>query len=141
MASEIEGLPRSEFGFPGPLRDKLVAAIVAGEKTATTSTLIEYGIEDEALPVVGEQYVVVDSDEKPVAVVEVTGLEQVRLSDVPWEHARDEGEGYSSIAEWRAGHESYWHSGDMRDFMGDPSFTVNDDTIVVLERFRVIRSL
>ena len=141
MASEIEGLPRSEFGFPGPLRDKLVAAIVAGEKTATTSTLIEYGIEDEALPVVGEQYVVVDSDEKPVAVVEVTGLEQVRLSDVPWEHARDEGEDYSSVAEWRAGHESYWHSGDMRDFMGDPSFTVNDDTIVVLERFRVIRSL
>lgn len=139
--SEIRDLPRSEFGFPGPLRDTLVAAILAGEKTATSSTLLEYGIEDEELPIVGSQYAVVDSDEKPVAVVEVTGVEQVRLADVSWEHSRDEGEGYSSVGEWRAGHESYWHSDEMRDLMRDASFTVNDDTIVVLERFRLVRSL
>src|SRR5664279_550232 len=58
--SEIDDLPRSEFGFPGQLRDTLVAAIVAGEKTATTSTLVEYGIENEPLPVAGARYVVVD---------------------------------------------------------------------------------
>jgi hypothetical protein len=30
-----EELPVAEFGFPGPLRDQLVAAILAGTKTTT----------------------------------------------------------------------------------------------------------
>lgn len=30
-----DDLPISEYAFPGPLRDQLVAAILAGEKTAT----------------------------------------------------------------------------------------------------------
>lgn len=37
---EIDQLPRSAFGFPGLLRDKLVAAVVAGEKASTTLTLV-----------------------------------------------------------------------------------------------------
>ncbi|MBH0115289.1 ASCH domain-containing protein [Salinibacterium sp. NG253] len=138
---EIDNLPVSEFGFPGPLRDTLVAAILAGKKTSTSSTLVEYGIEGDPLPVAGERYVVVDSRDAPVAIVKIVTVEQSRLVDVSWEHARNEGEGYSSLAEWRAGHERYWHGDDMRAFLGDPEFKVNDDTIVVLERFEVIRRL
>ncbi|HEX5993959.1 MAG TPA: hypothetical protein VFY84_02325 [Jiangellales bacterium] len=33
-------LPTFEFAFPGPLRDKLVAAVLDGTKTATTGLLI-----------------------------------------------------------------------------------------------------
>ena len=58
-----------------------------------------------------------------------------------WAHARDEGEGYSTVAEWRAGHERFWHSEEMRNFLGDPLFAVNDDTMMVLERFRVTKLL
>ena len=43
-------LPRNEFAFPGPLRDKLVAAILDGSKTATTGLLIDYEHEGEPLP-------------------------------------------------------------------------------------------
>ncbi|WP_307784440.1 ASCH domain-containing protein [Salinibacterium sp. SWN139] len=136
--AEIDDLPVTEFGFPGALRDTLVAAIMEGEKTSTSSTLVEYGVENEPLPVVGERYALVDSDEKRVAVLEITDVQQLRLADVPWEHARDEGEGYESVAQWRAGHESYWQSDDMRGFLDDPLFTVNDETIVVLERFVVV---
>jgi uncharacterized protein YhfF len=32
-------LPAFEFGFPGPLRDALVAAVLDGTKTATTALL------------------------------------------------------------------------------------------------------
>ena len=42
------------FAFPGPLRDKLVAAVLAGKKTATTGLAIEWEVEGEALPVVGQ---------------------------------------------------------------------------------------
>jgi hypothetical protein len=31
-----EDLPIAEFGFPGPLRDQLVTAILRGAKTTTT---------------------------------------------------------------------------------------------------------
>lgn len=44
-----EDLPIAEFGFPGPLRDKLVAAILAGIKTTTTALAAEYEREGEPL--------------------------------------------------------------------------------------------
>jgi len=49
-----------------------------------------------------------------------------------------EGEGYASVAEWRAGHERFWHSAQMRAAMDDPGFTVDDDTLVVAEEFRLL---
>ena len=104
--NDFDALPRSEFGFPGALRDRLVSEIHDGSKTSTTSAAVEYRIEDEPFPQIGALQVVVDSAEKPVAVIEITDVQQVRLAVVPWEHARDEGEGYSSVAEWRAGHAS-----------------------------------
>jgi 2-phospho-L-lactate transferase len=131
----------AEFGFPGGLRDRLVAAILAGRKTSTTSTLVEYTALNEPLPVVGSRQVVVDSQNTPVAVIEITGVRVVRLADVGLDHAVDEGEGYTSVAAWRTGHEAFWHSDAMRNAVGNPGFTVTDDTPVVLERMRVIALL
>lgn len=45
------------------------------------------------------------------------------------------------MAEWRAGHEKFWHSREMREALGDSEFTVDDDTMVVAERFRVVELL
>jgi LPPG:FO 2-phospho-L-lactate transferase len=134
-------LPIAEFAFPGPLRDQLVAAILTGAKTSTTSTLVEYSIEHEPLPRVGGRQVVVDSFERPIAIIETTAVRVVRLAEVDLEHAFDEGEGHTSVAEWRAGHEAFWHSPEMRDYLNEPDFTVTDDTPVVLERMRVVRLL
>lgn len=71
-------------------------------------------------------------------VIETTDVQRVRLSEVPWEHARDEGEGFSSLSEWRIAHERYWQGEEMRAFLMDPTFVVDDDTLVVLERFKVV---
>lgn len=49
----------------------------------------------------------------------------------------DEGEGHTSVAEWRAGHERFWHGEEMRAALDDPEFTVHDGTPTVLERFRL----
>jgi uncharacterized protein YhfF len=133
--------PIVEFAFPGPLRDRLVAAILDGTKTSTTSTLIEYSVEDEPLPVVGTRQRVVDSDDTPVAVIETTSVEVVPLAAVDLRHALDEGEGYASVAEWRAAHERYWQGEAMRAWLGDDGFTVDDATMVVLERFRLVEIL
>ena len=136
-----EDLPRTEFAFPGPLRDDLVSAVLAGHKVSTTSLRREYELAGSPLPEPGQRSVVVDSDNRTVAIIETTSVEVVRLGDVEVSHAIDEGEGHTSVAEWRAGHESFWHSDELRRELGDPIFTVNDNTPVVLERFRVIERL
>ncbi|MET9605845.1 ASCH domain-containing protein [Streptomyces sp. NPDC006512] len=137
----LDDLPPYLLGFPGPLRDRLVAAVLSGAKTSTTGLLAEYEAEEEPLPVPGARAVLVDSAEAPVAVVEVTGVEVLRLADVTLRHALDEGEGFASVAEWRTAHEGFWHSGPVRAAIGDPGFTVDDDTLVVAERFRVTERL
>ena len=58
--------------------------------------------------------------------------------DVDLNHALGEGEGYISVAEWRVGHEQFWHSAELRQALGDPGFTVGDDTLVVAQEFRLI---
>jgi len=133
-----DDLPLAEFAFPGPLRDQLVAAILAGDKTTTSGLVADYEHEDEPLPRPGLRQTVVDSAGDPVAVIETTAVRVVRLADVDLAHALGEGEGYRSVAEWRAGHEQFWHSDDMRDAMGDPGFTVDDDTLVVAQEFRLV---
>jgi uncharacterized protein (TIGR03083 family) len=131
-------LPPSEFAFPGPLRDRLVAAILSGRKTSTTSLAIEYDAGGERLPQAGDRGVLVDSAAAPLAILEVTGVRLMPLREVDLAHAVDEGEGHESVAEWRAGHERFWHSAAMRDFLGRPDFVVTDETVVVAERFRVV---
>jgi uncharacterized protein YhfF len=136
----LDDLPPSEFAFPGPLRDQLVAAILSGAKTSTSSLLLGYQRANEPLPAVGQLSAVVDSAGRRVAAIEVTEVRVVRLADVDLQHALDEGEGDGSVAQWRAGHERFWHSPEVRAELGDVSFTVSDDTLVVAERFRLVHT-
>ncbi|MFF9686781.1 ASCH domain-containing protein [Streptomyces sp. NPDC014623] len=129
------------LAFPGPLRDRLVAAVLSGEKVLTSGLLVEYEAEGEELPPVGERSALIDSGGREVAVVELTEVRVLPLGSVGLRHAIDEGEGYASVAEWRAGHEAFWHSEEMREALGDPSFTVDDGTMIVAERFRVVERL
>ncbi|MBQ0904422.1 ASCH domain-containing protein [Micromonospora sp. U21] len=134
----VDDLPRAEFAFPGPLRDQLVAAILSGAKTSTSALLVGYEVGNEPLPEVGQRSAVVDSEDRRVAVIELTEVRVLRLADVDLQHALAEGEGDESVAQWRAGHETFWHSAEVRAELGDPGFTVNDDTLVVTERFRLV---
>lgn len=138
---DIASMPRTEFAFPGPLRDRLVAAILGGSKTSTTGLVVDYEHEGDPLPVAGDRSVVVDSDGRPVAVIEVTDVRVVPLAQVDLAHVVDEGEGHTSVAEWREDHERFWHGEDMRAALEDPGFTVDDTTPAVLERFRLVADL
>ncbi|WP_206476774.1 ASCH domain-containing protein [Microbacterium sp. KRD172] len=129
-------LPVSEYAFPGPLRDQLVGAILSGEKTSTTSLVVGYEREGEPLPAVGDRAIVIDSAGESVCIEEITEVRVVRLADVDLDHAVAEGEGFTTVADWRAGHEEFWRSPEFREEMGNASFTVDDDTQTVLVRFR-----
>jgi len=81
---------------------------------------------------------VIDSHGSQVGIVETTEVRVVTLSEVDEQHARDEGEGYTTVSEWRLAHEEFWHSKEMREAMNDSMFSVDDDTLVILERFRLV---
>lgn len=129
---------RAEFAFPGPLRDRLVAAVLSGEKTTTTGLLLDYEQGGESLPKPGDRRSVVDSADREVGVIEIVSIDVLRLADVDLAHAMAEGEGHTTVADWRAAHEHFWHSAEMRADLGDPTFTVTDETPVVAERFRLV---
>ena len=135
-----EDLPVAEFAFPGPVRDQLVAAILDGTKTTTTGLVADYEKEGEPIPYPGQRAAVVDSSGRRVAVIETTAVQVLRLGDVGLAHALGEGEGYTSVAEWRAGHERFWHSAELRAALDDPRFTVDDDTLVVAESLRLVEA-
>jgi uncharacterized protein YhfF len=105
--------------------------------TTTTGLVADYEHEGEPLPGPGLRQAVADSAGNLAAVIETTAARVIRPGDVDLAHAIGEGEGYASVAEWRAGHERFWHSREMREALGDPDFTVNDDTLVVAHTFRL----
>ena len=93
-----DDLSVAEFAFPGPLRDQLVAAILAGEKTTTTGLAADYERENDPLPAPGLRQVVVVSACRGVAVIETTAVRVIRLADVDLDHALGEGGGLTSVA-------------------------------------------
>jgi uncharacterized protein YhfF len=135
---------KAAFGFPGtPLREQLVAAVLRGEKTATAGLLVDYERDGDPLPAVGEQLAVVDNNGRDVAVIEITEVRVLPIGDTDLQFARDEGEGFESVAEWREAHDRFWRSytDEIREFLGDPDWDVRDDTLYVAERFRLVRVL
>lgn len=140
---DLAGLPTWGFAFPGELRDELTALALAGTKTTTAGLLVEFDLDGEALPEPRDRQLLLDSSERPIAVVETVSVRVSRLADVDDQHAIDEGEGYANAAEFRVSHERFWNGyiNDVRRRLGDPTFTIDDDTQVVLERFRVVERL
>jgi len=123
-----------ELGDRGTdLRRKLVEAVLRGHKTATSSLRQEYHpYTDEMLPQVGEQYLLVGYEDEPLGIVETTELRVLAAGDVDLQFARDEGEGFESVGEWRAPHARFWSK---RGLVA----TLTDDTLVVCERFRLVK--
>ena len=136
-----EDLPDAEFGFPRTdLRRRLVEAILRGEKTSTTGLLSDYERDDEPLPTIGERFRLIDEHDQRVGIIETTEVWISTIGEVDLQFAIDEGEGFASVAEWRAAHEDFWlsYADETRAWLNDPGWRPADDTKVVCERFRLI---
>ena len=128
----------TEFGPPGPLRDRLVALIVAGTKTATTSLLADYERENETVPPVGLRERVLDSEGRPVALIRSTAVHVVPLAAVGWDHVQAEGEGHASVRQWRLDHERFWWPKEATDHDAAAPRAAHDDEPVVLQVFELV---
>jgi uncharacterized protein YhfF len=137
----FRGMPAGGFGLPGTeLRRELTDLVLAGTKTATASLEVEWELDGDPVPVAGYREAVVDVNGRIVAVIETTGCRVLRMADVDDAFARDEGEGFGDAADWRIAHERFWNGyiGALRERMGDPEWSLTDDTRIVCQRFRLV---
>lgn len=130
MWPRIDGLRTMELGTPGPLRDRLNHLTLIGQKHATAGITEDYSAEGESLETVGERLVLVDSDGRKVGVIEITAVETEPFPSVPWSFAEAEGEGFTSIEDWREQHRQYWREANQVE--------VADDTPVIMLHYRLI---
>ena len=121
-----------EFGFPGPLRDRLVHAVLSGAKTATSSLLADWQRDGEQPPAAGELQTVVDSAGTRVAIIEILRSEIVALGAVDDRVARAEGESYQTAAGWRSAHERFWREEVIPDWEGEVPALDDSNPVVVL---------
>jgi uncharacterized protein YhfF len=126
----VSDLPSFELGHARTeLRRQLVDAVLRGEKTATAGLLADYEAEGLRPGAAGARRVLLGYDDEPVAVVELTESRIVPAAEIDEEFARDEGEGFESVEEWRLAHER---------FFGLP---IRPDTEIVAVRFRIVEEL
>ena len=119
----MSDLPPFELGYARTeLRRKLVDAVLAGTKTATAG--LAESSEPEDRP--GDRYALLGYDDEPVGVVEVTEARVIAAAEVDRSFARDEGEGFESVEDWRVAHER---------FFGQP---IEPDTPIEAVRFRLV---
>lgn len=135
---DLNELEEGHYGFPGPLRDKLVAAILSGKKTGTSYLLYECEMDDETLPAVGDREAVLDSAGNRVCATENTEVTIVPFGQIDLQQALDEGEGFETVVDWQEAHREFWESEPFRASKGQHFQEITDGTEVVYVCFKVI---
>jgi uncharacterized protein YhfF len=125
-------LPPFELGYARTdLRRELVEAVLRGDKTATAGLATDHVPHtDEPVPMPGDCWLMLGYDDEPLAVVETTEVRLVPAGEIDLQFARDEGEGFETVAEWRAAHERFWSDQE-----------ITDETLIVAERFRLVQRI
>ncbi len=118
------------------MREQLVHAVLAGQKTATCALLAQYEAGQEPLPIVGAERIMIDSAGRSVGRIVLTEISVIRLGEADERLARDEGEGFRDVGDWRAAHEAFWQTNVLPEL--PDGLTLDDDVQVVVERFRLI---
>jgi uncharacterized protein YhfF len=119
----LSDLPPFELGYARTeLRRRLVDAVLAGRKTATTGLAESDEPEDKP----GARYALLGYDDERVGVVEVTESQVVRASELDEQFAREEGEGFETVEQWRLAHERFFER------------PIEPDTPVEAVRFRLV---
>ena len=92
----------------GEKADELAALVKNGIKTATTSALIFYELENEQLPQTGAYNIILDSNDKAVCIIRTTKVYITTFDSVTADYAYKEGEGDRSLEYWKKVHKEFF---------------------------------
>ena len=80
--------------------NELLRLVLIGQKRATASSLLNYEIEGERIPKVGDLSIVTDWEGVPRCVIETTEITIIPFSDITYDICKREGED-DTLESWR----------------------------------------
>lgn len=131
MRQDKEPLKEYDAFQFGSNADCLAQLVAAGKKTATCSAFLLYEIEGEAVPKVGQYSIVLNSNDLPVAIIQVTSVALISMDKVPEEFALAEGEG--DYRYWWEAHKDFF-----TQELAVHGLSYSEDLLLVCERFKVV---
>lgn len=117
----------------GVVPDELAKMVIMGNKTTTTSTYAGYEARNEPVPHVGKCSVILNSQDKPVAIIKVVDVKIMPMNEVPMEHRASEGDCGQHSELWWDIHEEYFTS-----ILAARGQEFTEDMLVVCEKFEMI---
>ena len=130
---EIPEYDAYSYGYP-EMADEILAALLRGDKRATTGLKCLYELEKEPIPQVGQYSVILDGKGLPRCITRITKVEMTPFKDITEEYAFIEGEGDKSLSWWKEAHTEVFRRECREDFGMD--FT--EDMECVCEYFEVV---
>lgn len=113
--------------------DELGGLVVQGIKTGTCAAHCVHELEGEPIPQVNDYAIILDGDNEPLAIIQYTNIDLVKMKDVTAEFARSEGEGDLSY--------DYWYQEHVKFFtweLGLHGITFTPDLLLVCQTFQVV---
>ncbi|EOI06866.1 hypothetical protein UAY_00208 [Enterococcus moraviensis ATCC BAA-383] len=123
------------FGNSPEMADELLAHVLNGEKTGTSSLhmLYELDLEEEKMPEVGNYSVLLDGKEQAQAVICTKVVDILPYSQISEVHGYLEGEGDRSLNYWRHVHQPFFEQ-ELKKY----DLTFSEDMLIVYELFEVV---
>jgi uncharacterized protein YhfF len=127
------------FGYSGDggLGDRLLASVLRGEKTATSSLARQYR---GRLPKAGDRVDLIDAGGLRHGSIELTESFVVPFDEVDLRVALAEGEEFASVEDWRRAHRAFWEGleEELRSEFGEPDWQLTGEELVVVTFFRLV---
>ena len=117
------------FSLIGPLKSSLTSIDYRCAVGQTASLLDDRDLDEEPLGRPGDRRLLLGFDDGPVAIVELTEVRVLPAAEIDVRFARDEGEGFESVDDWREAHERFFER------------PIDGDTQIVAVRFKVVERL
>ncbi|MFC7394943.1 ASCH domain-containing protein [Scopulibacillus cellulosilyticus] len=125
--------PRSVSAWQfGDNPNHLAQLVIDGIKTATCSGYIFYKLENEPLPTTEDYSIILNSEDKPVAIIKTVEVALTPMNEVTEEFAIAEGEGDRTYQYWWEAHEKFF-----RNELSAIGREFKEDMLLVCERFKV----
>lgn len=121
------------FGDSPVMAEELLALVLSGQKTGTSSAYQAYEDGDEPLPQVTDLRIILNGQGQPVCLIQTTSVEILPFNQVSEIQAFKEGEGDRTLSYWQTVHQKFWE----REFQGS-TLTFKPEMLIVYEEFKVI---
>jgi uncharacterized protein YhfF len=115
------------------ITDSLLALYLAGKKSAGSSVMEDFLAAGDALPAVGNYWILLDSRGQPGCILKTEKVLTYRFSEVPEAIAIAEGEGDLSLGYWREVHGALW-----RPYLASWNLSRLEEATVITEFFSLV---